>query len=87
MSQYLGKNVKYPVRAEENGISGVPVVQFTVETDGTLTDFLVVKSVDPDLDAEALRVAKSMPKWIPAKDKDGNAKKATSAIYVSFGIH
>lgn len=83
----VAKNTKYPVRAQENGISGAPVVQFTVEADGTLIDFHIVKSVNPDLDAEALRVAKNMPKWIPAKDKDGNAKRATYAISVSFGLH
>ena len=65
--EYLGKNIKYPVVAEENGVQGRVVVTFVVERDGSITDVRVVKSVDPSLDKEAQRVVKSMPHWIPGK--------------------
>ena len=65
--EYLSKNIKYPVVAEENGVQGRVVVTFVVERDGSITDVKVVKSVDPSLDKEAQRVVKSMPHWIPGK--------------------
>ena len=57
--EYLSKNIKYPVVAEENGIQGRVIVTFVVERDGSITDVRVVKSVDPSLDKEAQRVVKS----------------------------
>lgn len=63
--QYLSKNIKYPVVPREQGIQGRVIVQFVVDRDGTITDPVVVRSVDPYLDKEALRVIKSMPKWKP----------------------
>ena len=68
--QFLSKTIKYPVSAEINKIQGRVIVGFYVEADGTLTDIEVKKSVDPSLDEEAVRVVKSMPKWIPGQ-KDG----------------
>ena len=65
--EYLSKNIKYPVVAEENGVQGRVIVTFVVERDGSITDVKVVKSVDPSLDKEAQRVVKSMPHWIPGK--------------------
>ena len=59
--EYLSKNIKYPVVAEENGVQGRVIVTFVVERDGSITDVKVVKSVDPSLDKEAQRVVKSMP--------------------------
>jgi protein TonB len=70
--QYLSSNIKYPVVAEENGVQGRVVCTFVVEKDGSITDVRVVKSVDPSLDKEAMRVVKSMPKWIPGK-QNGSA--------------
>ena len=65
LMQYLSSNIKYPVVAEENGVQGRVVCTFVVERDGSITDVRVIKSVDPSLDKEAVRVVKSMPKWIP----------------------
>ena len=67
LMQYLSSNIKYPVVAEENGVQGRVVCTFVVERDGSITDVRVIKSVDPSLDKEAVRVVKSMPKWIPGK--------------------
>ena len=61
LMQYLSSNIKYPVVAEENGVQGRVIVTFVVEKDGSITDVRVVKSVDPSLDKEAVRVVKSMP--------------------------
>lgn len=64
---YIAKNIKYPEEAQKKGIKGRVVAQFIVNTDGHLSDFKVLRGVDPQLDAEALRVIQSMPKWTPGK--------------------
>lgn len=63
LMQFLSKNIKYPTIAQENGTQGRVVVQFVVNRDGSVVDPVVVRSVDPYLDKEALRVIASMPKW------------------------
>lgn len=63
--QYLNKNIKYPVVPQEQGIQGRVIIQFVVDKDGTITNPVVVRSIDPYLDKEALRVIKAMPKWNP----------------------
>ncbi len=67
LMSYLANNVKYPVVAQENGVQGRVNVGFVVETDGSITNVKVKRSVDPSLDREALRVIKAMPKWKPGK--------------------
>lgn len=69
LMKFINENVNYPREAQENGIQGRPIVNFIVEKDGTINDVKIVRSVDPLLDAEALRVAESMPKWSPGKQK------------------
>ena len=54
---------------QEQGIQGKVIIQFVVDRDGTITDPVVVRSVDPYLDKEALRVIKAMPKWTPGKQR------------------
>ena len=56
LMQYLAKNIKYPTIAQENGTQGRVIVQFVVNKDGSIVDAKVVRSVDPYLDKEALRV-------------------------------
>lgn len=63
MWEYLGKHLRYPTCTEAEGIVSV---QFTVGTDGTLTDIHVKRGVARSLDNEALRVVSSFPKWIPS---------------------
>jgi len=72
--EYLNKNLKYPIVAEENGVQGRVIVTFVVERDGSLSDVKVVKSVDPYLDREAQRLVKSMPHWIPGKQNGENVR-------------
>jgi len=70
MNKWLKDNLKYPILAQENGISGRVFVAFVVEKDGSITDVKVARSVDPSLDKEAVRVVKSMPKWNPGKQRN-----------------
>ena len=60
LMQYLAKNIKYPTIAQENGTQGRVIVQFVVNKDGSIVDAKVVRSVDPYLDKEALRVINTM---------------------------
>ena len=66
---FIGKNIKYPEKNRENGITGIVIVEFTITTEGNIEDVKVVKGVDPLLDNEAIRVVKLMPKWTPAENK------------------
>ena len=63
------RQIKYPTKAIENKIQGRVIVQFVVNKDGSISGAKVVRSVDPDLDKEALRVINSMPKWKPGMQK------------------
>ena len=66
---WIAENVQYPDIAAENGISGRVVIQCSVNSMGNICDVTVVKSVDPSLDQEAIRVISASPKWIPGKIK------------------
>ena len=85
LMDYLNKSIKYPVIAEENGIQGRVVCTFVVERDGSITDVKVVRSVDPSLDKEAVRVLKAMPKWIPGK-QNGSAVRVKYTVPVTFRL-
>ena len=82
---YLHKAIRYPAIAEENGIQGRVVCTFVVERDGGITDVKVVRSVDPSLDKEAVRVLKAMPKWIPGK-QNGSAVRVKFTLPVTFKL-
>ena len=69
LMKYLNNSVKYPIIAQENGIQGRVIVQFTVRKDGSIDDVEVVRSADPNLDKEAVRVIKSMPSWTPGEQR------------------
>lgn len=68
-NNYIAKNLKYPDVAAENGIQGRVFINFVVEPDGRVTNVKVVRSVDPALDKEAVRVVSSSPKWKPGKQR------------------
>ena len=83
MMQYLAENVKYPASAREKKLTGRVIVQFVVEKDGSITETKVMKSVAPELDAEALRIVNSMPKWTPGM-QDGKIVRVKFFIPVIF---
>ncbi len=66
---FLGSNVRYPVKAQEKGIQGRVICNFIINTTGSIDSVKVLRSVDPDLDAEAIRVIKSMPNWTPGEQR------------------
>ncbi len=74
LNKFLAKNLVYPREAQRKNIEGRVIIDFVVQTDGTLDDYKLVKSVYPALDYEALRVIAKMPKWIPAIVDDKVAK-------------
>ena len=84
--QYLGKNIKYPAAAQENGIQGRVTVQFVVNKDGSITDVKIVRGIDPNLDKEAMRVVANMPKWKPGK-VGGKPVRVKYAIPVNFRLN
>lgn len=85
LMEFLQKNVKYPVEAQKKGVQGRVLVSFVVEKDGSLSEIKTVKSVDPLLDEEALRVVKSMPNWTPGKQK-GKAVRVKYNVPISFKL-
>ncbi|MDR0844431.1 MAG: energy transducer TonB [Tannerella sp.] len=85
MMSFIAKNIMYPVEAQENGIQGKVTLCFVVKTDGSLDKFEVVKSVGASLDKEALRVVRSMPKWIPGKEK-GKVVAVKYTVPITFRL-
>jgi protein TonB len=85
LMQYLSSNIKYPAIAEENGVQGRVVCTFVVEKDGSITDVKVAKGVDPSLDKEAVRVIRSMPKWIPGR-QNGSPVRVKFTVPVTFRL-
>jgi protein TonB len=69
---FLSKNLKYPTIAAENGIQGRVTLRFVVSKTGEITDVNIIKGLDPSCDKEAVRVVKTMPKWIPGKQNGRN---------------
>ena len=85
LMQYLAKNIKYPTIAQENGTQGRVIVQFVVNKDGSIVDAKVVRSVDPYLDKEALRVINTMPKWKPGMQR-GKPVRVKFTVPVMFRL-
>ena len=69
MMKFLGDSVRYPVEAKEKGIQGRVIVNFVVNKNGSIDDVNIVRGVDTSIDAEAVRVIESMPKWKPGKQR------------------
>lgn len=85
MKEWMKKNLKYPVVAEENGIQGTVVVKFVVRKNGLIDNINVVKSVDPSLDKEAKRLIRVMPRWKPGK-QNGEPVNVEVTVPVNFRI-
>lgn len=85
MYEWLSKNINYPVIAQENNIQGKVTLQFVVDKNGDIVDIIIARGVDPSLDKEAVRVVKSMPRWIPGK-QGGNSVKVRFTLPVQFRL-
>ena len=85
MLQYMAMNIRYPKEASDKNVEGRVIAGFVVEKDGSISDARVVKSVDPLLDAEALRVVNSMPNWTPGM-QDGKPVRVKYTIPVTFRL-
>jgi TonB family protein len=83
LSDFIKRNMRYPKSAKKKGIEGRVVVRFFVETDGKLTNFSIAKSVNSQLDKEALRIVKKMPKWEPGQ-LGGRIVRMSCAVPVLF---
>ena len=83
--KFLAKNIKYPVAAQQAKIEGRVIVQFVVERDGSISDIHTVRSVSPELDAEAIRVVSLMPKWKPGKQR-GKAVAVKYTMPIMFRL-
>ncbi len=70
--KYLAMNIRYPVIAQENGIQGRVICQFVVTSEGKIGNVKVIRSIDPSLDKEAIRVVEAMPLWTPGQQKGKN---------------
>ena len=86
LMQYIQKNVKYPPIAKEYNITGKVYVSFIVDRSGSVTNVKVVRGVDKNLDAEAVRVVKSLPKYKPGKQR-GKAVRVMFTIPISFTLN
>jgi TonB family protein len=85
LGMFLQQNLKYPTEAKKDGKEGTVFVQFVVNKDGSLTDFSVLKSADPHLDEEALRVAKLLPNWTPGK-QSGKVVRQRFVLPIRFKL-
>jgi TonB family protein len=83
MTDFLKLNLQYPGRALENHLEGTLYVSFIVEEDGKLSDFSIIRSPGDDFNAEALRVLKLMPEWIPGY-KDGKPIRVQISLPIKF---
>lgn len=83
---YLNQNIRYPAEAQENCVQGRVVVSFVVGKDGHISDVTVLRSVDPSLDKEAIRVVRNMPRWTPGK-QGGEPVRVRYNVPVSFRLN
>ena len=82
---YLRKNFKYPKHASRAGIEGRVFLQFTVDSNGTLSDIQVIRGIGGGCDEEAIRVLKNSPNWNPGKQR-GRPVKSRRTIAIVFKL-
>lgn len=73
-SKWVNSKLVYPEIAKENGVQGRVTLQFTVNTDGSVSNVTVLRGVDPSLDKEAVRIVSSSPKWEPGRQRERPVK-------------
>ena len=85
LMKFLRSNINYPQVAMENGVQGRVIVQFVVTKNGSVGEVKVIRSVDRDLDKEAIRLCKSLPKFIPGK-MNGQAVNVWYTLPITFKL-
>ena len=85
MILYISKNIQYPQEAKEKGVQGKVFVGFVVEKDGSISNVRNLRGVDSELDAEAMRVVESMPKWKPGMHR-GEPVRVSYQIPIHFKL-
>jgi protein TonB len=83
LRDYIAGNISYPEQAKKDSITGKVYISFVIDTTGRVEEAKVVRGVHPLLDNESLRVVRSMPAWIPGKEK-GKPVKVAYTIPVTF---
>ena len=86
LMRYIQKNVRYPAIAKEYNITGKVYVSFIVDKQGSVTNVKIVRGVDKNLDAEALRVVSLLPKYKPGKQR-GKAVRVMFTIPINFTLN
>ena len=82
----ISERIRYPQTAQDNGIQGLVVVQFVVEKDGRVGEVKVARGVDKDLDREAVRVCKMLPKFTPGRNSEGEPVRVWYTLPIKFGL-
>lgn len=85
LRQFIGNSIDYPKVAQEKGIQGKVYVTFVVTKDGNVANATIARGVDPSLDAEALRVVNSLPKWKPGIQR-GQAVNVSYTVPINFKL-
>ena len=83
--EWVSRNIKYPEKAWKEKRTGKVYVQFIIEKDGTVTNVRIVRSVDAELDQEAVRVVSSMPRWTPGKQR-GKPVRVSFTLPIDFQL-
>jgi protein TonB len=86
LMSFINKNIKYPQVAQDNGVQGKVIVQFVVEKDGRVGEVKVARGVDKDLDREAVRVCKMLPKFSPGRNAVGDPVRVWYTLPVTFKL-
>ena len=85
LKQYLHKAIHYPASAKEHHITGRVFLEFTVEKDGSLDHFKIMRGLTADLDQEAIRVMRNSPKWIPVM-QNGHPMRTEYMMPIKFEL-
>lgn len=86
MMEYITKNLRYPAKAHQAGIQGRVIANFIVDKDGSIYNPGIIRSVNPDLDAEAIRVLSTMPKWKPGI-QGGKEVRVRYTVPINFKLN
>lgn len=86
LNSFINKNLRYPRTAKENGVQGKVLVQFVVEKDGHVGEVKIARGIDTDLDNEAVRVCKMLPRFNPGLNADGTPVRVWYTLPVYFKL-